>query len=190
MFVWINVVLSSLFQLAVLQQNLSAVHEIWKECSKYYSLSVISLRKFIWSFTELRDLQSAYTTLQHMVSLVVRENSYISRTAEGRFCDLRLDIPAPSTGNLSFIDASLNTEGSTNFDLERQSIGSIEISTVKKPLSASVTKLLRWSFNDVMHACAKVQNCDLAEQLMLQVLLRCPSCYVSIWSMWVQGSVG
>lgn len=118
-----------------------------------------------------------------MVSLVVRENSYISRTAEGRFCDLRLDIPAPSTGNLSFIDASLNTEGSTNFDLERQSIGSIEISTVKKPLSASVTKLLRWSFNDVMHACAKVQNCDLAEQLMLQVLLRCPSCYVSIWSM-------
>ncbi|OIT22794.1 PREDICTED: pentatricopeptide repeat-containing protein At1g76280 isoform X2 [Nicotiana attenuata] len=160
---------AQLLKLAVLQQNLSAVHEIWKECSKYYSLSVISLRKFIWSFTELRDLQSAYTTLQHMVSLVVRENSYISRTAEGRFCDLRLDIPAPSTGNLSFIDASLNTEGSTSFDLERQSIGSIEISTVKKPLSASVTKLLRWSFNDVMHACAKVQNCDLAEQLMLQM---------------------
>ncbi|XP_060199926.1 pentatricopeptide repeat-containing protein At1g76280 isoform X1 [Lycium barbarum] len=158
-----------LLKLAVLQQNLSAVHEIWKECSKFYSLSIISLRKFIWSFTELRDLESAYTTLQHMVRLAFRENSYISRTAEGRFCDLRLDIPAPSTGNWSFIDASLDTEGSSNYDLESQSLSSMQISTVKKTLSTSVLKLLRWSFNDVMHACAKVQNCDLAEQLMLQM---------------------
>lgn len=164
-------VLSSLFQLAVLQRNLSAVHEIWKECSKFYSLSILSLRKFIWSFTELRDLESAYKTLQHMVRLAFRDNSHISRTAEGRFCDLKLDIPAPSTGNWSSINISLDTQGSSNFDMERQILGSMEISTVKKTLSASVMKLLRWSFNDVMHACAQVQNCDLAEQLMLQVLL-------------------
>lgn len=160
---------AQLLKLAVLQQNLSAVHEIWKECNQFYSNSIISLRKFIWSFTELRDLESAYTTLQHMVRLVSRGNSYISRTAEGRFCDLRLDIPSPSTGNWSFIDVSLDTEGSSNFDMERQSLSGMEISTVQKPLSASVMKLLRWSFNDVMHACAKVQNCDLAEQLMLQL---------------------
>ncbi|XP_055833234.1 pentatricopeptide repeat-containing protein At1g76280 isoform X2 [Solanum dulcamara] len=160
---------AQLLKLAVLQRNLSAVREIWKECSKFYSLSILSLRKFIWSFTELRDLESAYTTLQHMVRLAFRENSCISRTAEGRFCDLRLDIPAPSTGNWSSIDVSLDTKGSRNFDMERQSLGSMEISAVKKTLSASVMKLLRWSFNDVMHACAQVQNCDLAEQLMLQM---------------------
>ncbi|KAJ8538174.1 hypothetical protein K7X08_014714 [Anisodus acutangulus] len=161
---------TQLLKLAVLQQNLSAVHEIWKECSKFYSVSIIFLRKFIWSFTELRDLKSAYTALQHMVRLAFRENSYISRTAEGRFCDLRLDIPAPSTGKQSFIYVSLDTEGSSNFDMERQGLGAMDIiSTEKKTLSVSVMKLLRWSFNDVMHACAKVQNCDLAEQLMLQM---------------------
>ncbi|MCD7468314.1 hypothetical protein HAX54_006384 [Datura stramonium] len=160
---------AQLLKLAVLQQNLSAVHEIWKECSQFYSNSIISLRKFIWSFTELRDLESAYMTLQHMVRLVFRGSSYISRTAEGRFCDLRLDIPVPSTGNWSFIDISFDTEGSSNFDMERQSLSGMEVNTVKTPLNASVMKLLRWSFNDVMHACAKVQNCDLAEQLMLQM---------------------
>ncbi|KAM3304436.1 pentatricopeptide repeat-containing protein [Capsicum chacoense] len=159
---------AQLLKLAVLQQNLSAVHEIWKECSKFYSLSIISLRKFIWSFTELGDLESAYTALQHMVRLAFRDSD-ISRTAEGRFCDVRLDIPAPSTGSWSFIDVSLDIEGSSNFDMESQSLGNMEISTVRKKLSASVMKLLRWSFNDVMHACAKVQNCDLAEQLMLQM---------------------
>ncbi|KAL3340730.1 hypothetical protein AABB24_029054 [Solanum stoloniferum] len=160
---------AQLLKLAVLQQNLSAVHEIWKECSKFYSLSLLSLRKFIWSFTELRDLNSAHTALQQMVRLAFRENSYISRTAEGRFCDLRLDIPAPSSGNWSFIDVSLDTVGSSNFDMERQSLGSMETNTARKTLSASVVKLLRWSFNDVIHACAQVQNCDLAEQLMLQM---------------------
>ncbi|CAN4094074.1 unnamed protein product [Withania somnifera] len=156
-------------ELAVLQQNLSAVHEIWKECNKFYCLSIISLRKFIWSFTKLRDLESAYTTLQHMVRLAFRENSYINSTSEGRFCDLRLDIPAPSTGNWSSINVSFDTEGSSNFDMERQSLHDMEMSAVKNSLSASVVKLLRWSFNDVMHACANVQNCDLAEQLMLQM---------------------
>lgn len=160
---------AQLLKLAVLQQNLSAVHEIWKECSKFYSLSIISLRKFIWSFTELRDLESAYAALQHMVRLAFRENSYINRTAEGRFCDLRLDIPAPSTGNWSSINVSLDTEGSSNFDMERESLCDMEMSTVKNSLSASVMKLLRWSFNDIMHACANVQNGDLAEQLMLQM---------------------
>lgn len=107
-----------------------------------------------------------------MVRLAFTENSYISRTAEGRFCDLRLDIPAPSSGNWSFIDVSVDTVDSSNFDMEIQSLG-------RKTLSASVVKLLRWSFNDVMHACAQVQNCDLAEQLMLQVLLQYPVAMMS-----------
>ncbi|CAM8920878.1 unnamed protein product [Rhodiola kirilowii] len=43
----------------VLQKNLSAVHEIWKEYVKYYNPTILSLRFFIWAFSSLKDLESA-----------------------------------------------------------------------------------------------------------------------------------
>lgn len=32
-----------------------------------------------------------------------------------------------------------------------------------------VQKILRWSFNDLLHACVQFNNCELAEQLFLEV---------------------
>ncbi|KAI5341762.1 hypothetical protein L3X38_009637 [Prunus dulcis] len=46
-----EVTYSELLKLAVWKQNLPAAHEIWKDYIKHYSLSIIPLQKFIWSFT-------------------------------------------------------------------------------------------------------------------------------------------
>ncbi|XP_039116782.1 pentatricopeptide repeat-containing protein At1g76280 isoform X2 [Dioscorea cayenensis subsp. rotundata] len=84
-----------LLKLAVLQKNLSAVHEIWRDCIRYYSPSIIILRKFIWSFTRLHDLQSAHHVLQRMVALVNQGISSIKTSTTGRYQSSRLDIPIP-----------------------------------------------------------------------------------------------
>ncbi|GAU45008.1 hypothetical protein TSUD_87990 [Trifolium subterraneum] len=95
-----EVTYTALLKLAVLHKNLPAVHIIWQEYIKVYSMSVISLRKFIWSFTRLGDLQCAYRTLQQMVSLAMRENISIGRTVYGKLYSTRLDIPVPSNDGL------------------------------------------------------------------------------------------
>ncbi|KAL3505482.1 hypothetical protein ACH5RR_035323 [Cinchona calisaya] len=189
---------SQLIKLAVLQQNLPAVHEIWKECVKYYSINIISLRKFIWSFARLRDLDSAYVTLQYMVHMAFQGNFVITRSAEGKLSDSRLDIPIPSNGNLSvkscgkdngiapslseYLDKMyINTNNGKRdfkFDMETHGVSMVNRSMPVKHVLLPVMKLLRWSFNDVIHACANMQNCTLAEQLMsqMQILGLEPSC--------------
>ncbi|CAL5332043.1 unnamed protein product [Camellia sinensis] len=181
---------TELLKLAVLQQNLSAVHEIWKEYIKYYSLSIISLRKFVWSFTRLRDLEAAYESLQHMVDLALRGCLIICKTAEGKLFTSRLDIPIPSSCELGlqrcskenedselsgFVNSkkmetfvSNNEQGSTFFT-GRNEVDNAGLSVLRKHNSAFVMKVLRWSFNDVIHACAQTLNCRLAEQLILQM---------------------
>lgn len=183
--------LNSFFQLAVLQQNLPAVHEIWKECIKYYSLNIISLRKFVWSFTRLRDLESAYLTLQYMVHMAFRGNFIINKSAEGKLSDSRLDIPMPFNNNLSLKSCSkdngivssvseyldrmdINTSKGKrdfSFGMESHGVGMVGKSMPVKHVHLPVMKLLRWSFSDVIHACANMRNCTLAEQLMSQVVI-------------------
>ena len=182
--------LNPFFQLAVLHQNLPAVHEIWKESIKYYSLNIISLRKFIWSFTRLRDLESAYVTLQYMVHMAFRGNSVIFKTAEGKLSDSRFDIPIPLNGHLSLknctkdngivpsvpenVDRSVTNPGKLgfefNFGVESHGASRVSTSRPAKHLELPVMKLLRWSFSDVIHACADMQNCTLAERLISQVM--------------------
>lgn len=175
-------------QLAVWQQNLSAVHEIWEDYIKHYSFSIIPLRKFIWSFTRLGDLKSAYETLQNMVALALRGSIFINRTAEGKLYSSRLDIPIPSNealGSMKFHlegnEQSIPSVDSKKFNcfpsnieqcnlsMENSEAESSGISWVSKSETMPVTKILRWSFNDVIHACAHARNCGLAEQLILQV---------------------
>jgi hypothetical protein len=36
-------------------------------------------------------------------------------------------------------------------------------------VGSAVRRILRWSFNDLMHACVQFNNCQLAEQLFLEV---------------------
>ncbi|GMH15075.1 hypothetical protein Nepgr_016916 [Nepenthes gracilis] len=46
-----------------------------------------------------------------------------------------------------------------------------EINMLKGNKSMFISKVLRWSFNNVIHTCAQTQNSWLAEQLILQTLL-------------------
>ncbi|XP_048129829.1 O-fucosyltransferase 16-like isoform X6 [Rhodamnia argentea] len=74
-----------LLEIAVWKQSLSAVRHIWMDYSKHYNLDLPSLRKFIWSFTRLRDLKSAYESLQLMVALATEgtlSNRYTEREIE------------------------------------------------------------------------------------------------------------
>lgn len=88
-------------QHSVLQKSLSAVHGLWKHCIEHYTPSIIVLRKFIWSFTRLHDLESAYQVLQNMVSIVKSSSSSLRKSAVGRYQSSRLDIPIPPACKLS-----------------------------------------------------------------------------------------
>ncbi|KAJ7962421.1 Pentatricopeptide repeat [Quillaja saponaria] len=185
-----EVTYTELLKLAVWQKNLSSVHQIWKDYIKHYSISIIPLRKFIWSFTRLGDLKSAYEALQHMVSLAFGGNIVINKTAEGKLCSSRLDIPVPTNGEVGLtmmklegndqlvpsiyckkVDTnSFNKEQQIIFSLGNEEAESAKISMLNQRTLTPVMKVLRWSFSDVIHACAQSQNGGLAEQLVLQML--------------------
>ncbi|WZZ07079.1 hypothetical protein YC2023_093000 [Brassica napus] len=150
---------AALLKLAVLQRNLPSVNEILKHYVDHYSLSILSLRKFIWSFTRLGDLKSAYELLQHMVALASRGELFV-KFKSGKLHSTRLDIPIPS---------------STQTRSEKVALGGVNDHTVSLMVDAHgknnvpATRILRWSFNDVIHACGQSKNSELAEQLMLQM---------------------
>ncbi|XP_022976056.1 pentatricopeptide repeat-containing protein At1g76280 isoform X1 [Cucurbita maxima] len=173
---------SELLKVAVGQKNLSSVHEIWTDFVKNYSPSVLSLRKFIWSYTRLGDLKSAYTALQKMVTLVIG-------AAGQKLSSLELDIPVPLRtefyhDNFNFEENGPSTdelyckkvvpcEGDIwQFSVNGMKCGEVESGRLTLPSnyrSNFVMKVLRWSFNDVICACARTRNCGLAEQLMQQM---------------------
>ncbi|KAH0920244.1 hypothetical protein HID58_027904, partial [Brassica napus] len=150
---------AALLKLAVLQRNLPSVNEILKHYVDHYSLSILSLRKFIWSFTRLGDLKSAYELLQHMVALASRGELFV-KFKSGKLHSTRLDIPIPS---------------STQTRSEKVALGGVNDHTASLMVDAHgknnvpATRILRWSFNDVIHACGQSKNSELAEQLMLQM---------------------
>ncbi|KAM0014638.1 putative tetratricopeptide-like helical domain superfamily [Helianthus debilis subsp. tardiflorus] len=149
-----------LLKLAVLQKNLSAVHSIWNEYARYYSFNLISLRKFIWSFTRLKDLTTACEALQHLVALVFRGDSTIKISAEEKMVIPKLDVPIPF-----YCNQDNNNTGSpkvVRFDSNKvKSVGTV----LEYPKSVLVTKILRLSFTDVIRACVPPKNDELAEQL-------------------------
>ncbi|OMP03083.1 hypothetical protein CCACVL1_02610 [Corchorus capsularis] len=165
------------FTLAVSQQNISAVHEIWKDYIKNYSLNIFSLQRFIRSFSRLKDLKSAYETLQHMVGLAISGKFFVSNTAEVRPYFPRLDIPIPSrveSGSLKVEMGENEHSLALKFDTDASDIGKCEFvstttGTLNGYISTPVMKVLRFSFSDVIEACAKAQDHELAEQLMVQM---------------------
>ncbi|KAL7127983.1 hypothetical protein ABFS83_14G285200 [Erythranthe nasuta] len=174
-----------LLKLAVLQQDLSAIHEIWKEYFNYNTPSIITLRKFIRSFTKLRDLESAYVALQRMVDVAFQHKFSINRTGEGKLFDSRVNIPIPFRDGLTWNNYGKNSylpipssseygkerdpDKGVQFEIKAEEHGTDGMSLSEQALSAPVMKLLRWSFGDIMHTCADSKNVLLAEQLMLQM---------------------
>lgn len=140
-------------------------------------MSIMSLRKFIWSFTRLGDLKSAYETLQHMVALAVRGRLFIRTNVEGKLCSSRLDIPIPSNGEVTLKEDSVvlkidsHVEQCTVSSTQNGEIENARMCLLNKYKGMPMMKVLRWSFSDVIHACAQAQNGGLAEELMQQVFL-------------------
>ncbi|KAF3445911.1 hypothetical protein FNV43_RR11088 [Rhamnella rubrinervis] len=185
-----EVTYKELLKFAVLQKNLSAVQEIWNDYIKNYSLSIISLRKFIWSFTRLGDLKFAYGILQQMVALAIRGSTSIYRNVEGKLLSSKLDIPIRlndkvgmkklDQGECIVSIPSMYCEKLDNNDINKEQyaalvFGVTESERIQNMLKYKpVMKILRWSFNDVLHGCAKSKNYELAEQLIIQFsLFRC-----------------
>ncbi|KAI3797048.1 hypothetical protein L1987_39738 [Smallanthus sonchifolius] len=176
-----------LLKLAVLQKNLSAVHSIWNEYARYYSFSLLSLRKFIWSFTKLKDLTTACEALQHLVALVFRGDSTVKINAEEKMIIPKLDVPIPFYSNLEWNKNVNNTSVSSRYENDKkmgtqdnnmgcQKVVSFDLNKVKTVgtlvanlKSIPVTKILRLSFTDVIRACVPSKNDELAEQLFCQM---------------------
>lgn len=168
-------------QLAVLQNDLSAVHEIWKECTNVYPMSILILRQFVWAFKSLKDLESANVALQIMVAVSFEGNSHLVRSSKGKphlsrldHDPLTLDICENSNipTNLRhdyYTEENLSTSG-FKFGLEAKGIGAIGLSLSPKPFTKDMVRCLLFSFNDVIHTCASLRNASLAEQLFYQVL--------------------
>ncbi|XP_065865971.1 pentatricopeptide repeat-containing protein At1g76280 isoform X2 [Euphorbia lathyris] len=172
-----------LLKLAVGQQNLSAVHEIWKSYIKCYSPHVLSLQKFILSLTTLRDLRSAFQLLQYMVALAIRGNTFFAREC---LSSSRLDIPIPSNAEVGLQSFDLKeiyvqstllkpytksgyTQLSTIFNTRNKEVESVGRVGLDKIESVSVMKVLKTSFKNVIYACAQSQNSGLAKLLMMQI---------------------
>ncbi|XP_061959942.1 pentatricopeptide repeat-containing protein At1g76280 isoform X3 [Populus nigra] len=214
-----------LLKLAVSQQNLSAVYEIWKDYIKHFSPSILTLQKFIWSFTRLRDLKSAYEKLQHMVVLAIRGNTFVQTSSRGQLYPSRLNIPihpnyelglqkfdlkdneqsvplsanapacniqecdneqsVPSTANAPACNVqecdneqsvpstanapACNIQECVTLDMGNKEVESAGQVGLDKHKIMPFSRILRWSFNDVIHACAQAKKPGLAKQLMLQM---------------------
>lgn len=182
-------IFSYFLQIAVLQENLSAVQEIWNDYIKHYSLSIISLRKFIWSFTRLGDLKFAYGILQQMVALAIRGSTSIYRNVGGKLLSSKLDIPIPLNHKVGMPKLnqeegvvsvpSMYYEKLDDNDINKEHyvasvFGIAESERMQNMLKCKpVMKVLRYSFSDVIHGCAKSKNYELAEQLIIQVKMIC-----------------
>ncbi|OQU89650.1 hypothetical protein SORBI_3002G235200 [Sorghum bicolor] len=175
-----------LLKLAVLQGNLPAAYDIWKDCSRYYSPSIITQRRFIRALTALGDLQSAYHILQHMVVLAARSSDYLRVSSKRRYQSSRLDIPVPALNE--FEDLTLpSCQGKLAtgehlvdaqpelFEEKTQSGNNLSYKGVDgaantlKSAPNAVKQILRWAFNDVLHACVQFNNCQLAEHLFTEI---------------------
>ena len=149
--------------------------------------------RFIWSFTRLGDLESAYKILLQMVSIATRGNIPIARTVHGKVYTNRLDIPVPSNKGpgSTMLDLKENKKlgycihpalmyipDSISASIEQQIIcmgnkkaKSTELAGLNGQKHPLLKKALSRSFDDIIHGCAKQKNHMLARKLMLQVYI-------------------
>ncbi|KAJ3689085.1 hypothetical protein LUZ61_018249 [Rhynchospora tenuis] len=165
-----------LLKLAVSQKKLHAVYEIWMDCTKYYTPSIITLRKCIWSFAKLGDLDAAYNILQQMVKVAATHCGTCMRVSHRRrYQSASLDIPIPALTELPDLTllptqkSEMEEELNVCQDSDRSKFDPEEIKYRLEMASTGVKIYLRHAFNDILHACAQFRNCDLADKLYSQM---------------------
>lgn len=162
-----------LLKLAVMQKNLTAVHGIWKQYSTHYSPNITFLHELIRSFSKLGDLVSACEALQHAVALISEEKVSIINSFKGNSPSSRLDIPIPSMNGFVFKRSSSSPTADrltiTGAHDLRENNGDLFCGTNKSVTQVSAMNILKMSFVDVLYASAESGNCELVEQLFLQM---------------------
>ena len=202
----------------MLQGNLPAAYDIWKDCFRYYSPNIITQMRLIRALTALGDLQSAYHILQHMVALAARSSDYLRVSSKRRYQSSRLDIPVPALnefedltlpscqGKLATGEHLVDAQPELFEEKTRSGLHSISytihyisvviipmryiklilfqlcsgnnlsykvgvdgVANTLKSAPSAVKQILRWAFNDVLHACVQFNNCQLAEHLFTEV---------------------
>ncbi|KAI5341809.1 hypothetical protein L3X38_009684 [Prunus dulcis] len=129
------------------------------QCLDLMERQMVGMGKNEVTYSELLkvgDLKSAYEKLQYMVALAIRGNTYVNKTSEGKLYLSRLDIPIPSTYQCTTFGLGVGEEN-------------VRMDMLDIHISQPVTKILRWSFSDVIHPCARLRNGGLAEELILQL---------------------
>ncbi|GER36932.1 pentatricopeptide repeat-containing protein [Striga asiatica] len=174
-----------LLKLAVLREDLAAVHEIWKEYISCHIPSIITVQKFIWSFTMLKDLQSACAALQQMIAVALQQKDSIIETPKRMLLDSTSEIPIPLSDDSAQNKCEENNYpsvlSSSECYKERDSNEALKFDSVERgvsagtnslsgqPFSEPVMKLLGRSVGDIIQSCAKSKNVLLAKHLMLQM---------------------
>jgi hypothetical protein len=129
-----------------------------------------------------------------MVSVAMGGNISIGRTVYGKLYSTRLDIPVPSNDRLGSTILDLRNSkqnhscilappmylpdtisastGQQVFCMDNRKDKSAEKNELNGQKHSLLMKVLRWSFNDIIHGCAKEKNYMLAWKLILQVDIR------------------
>ncbi|XP_038987997.1 pentatricopeptide repeat-containing protein At1g76280 isoform X2 [Phoenix dactylifera] len=192
-----------LLKLAVMQENLSAVHEIWKDCSRQENASVTISATGRYRSSRL-DIPIPLTNHSSGVRYWLDTESALNTLYEGSSTkadkglkEVCMDIssggyrlPYNITGNLKsertaenqpdLSDASnflfTETLGSGFINSlervkpdERTKFSNEKMKRVSEMASPPAMNFLRWSFNDMLHACVWSNKFQLAEQLFLQM---------------------
>ncbi|CAA0807484.1 Pentatricopeptide repeat-containing protein [Striga hermonthica] len=162
-----------LLKLAVLREDLAAVHEIWKEYINCHIPSIITVQKFIWSFTMLKDLQSACAALQQMIAVALQQKDSTVETPKRMLLDSTSEIPLPFSDDSARNKCEENNDSSdlstSECCKERDLNEAGTKSLSRQPFSKPVMKLLGRSVGDIIQSCAKSKDVLLAEHLMLQM---------------------
>ncbi|CAN6182624.1 unnamed protein product [Urochloa humidicola] len=182
-----------LLKIAVLQGNLPAVYDIWKDCTRHYSPSIITQRRFLRALTTFGDLQSAYHILQQMLAIARQRSEHLRLSSKGRYQPSGIDIPVLALSEPEYLKLSLDcnlqpSQGPTGensadvqpeiFEVKTQSLAAVRLNPdvlstgnnlSDKVAQSAVRRFLRWSFNDLIHACVQFNNYQLAEQLFLEM---------------------
>ncbi|KAJ9544553.1 hypothetical protein OSB04_024260 [Centaurea solstitialis] len=177
-----EVTYGQLLKLAVFQKNLSAVHNIWKEYTRYYSFNLISLREFIWSFSRLGDIDAACEALRQMVDLAFKEGFIIKKNAGKQMLSLpipfynKLDWSRCRKDKITSVASLYKYDPTQANSMDHQKVVAFDMKDVKgigtvlrNPEGIFVIKVLRLSFTHAIKACVRAENHKLAEQLFFQM---------------------
>lgn len=173
-----EITFTALLKLSVLQEDRSAVHGIWEEYIKRYNPTILSLRRFIWAFTCLKDFESSRKILEFMVTLALENNIHVKLSNSGKMSSARPDIPIPSRIDLHWQSCLLENHESSKSSLIQSC--SIESDSHGRPArihgrytgkieNTHAKAILERSFAEVIFACVHSQDSKVAEELLHQM---------------------